>query len=520
MGGKNMPHNFQKFHYLLLACLMAGMADVAEAGSVQFSTYYPAPFGMYDRLRLVPRTGLTPPCDPGTLYINNEAGNQLEVCNAAGNAWAPLSGGPWTQDANGVYVTDITANVGIGTTTPDEELHVHQTVGNVALRLGDFGINDWDLIRSVGNDSIPSGSFALKMNGAAAPILVADTTGKVGIGTTTPANILTIVGDNKDVHLYSYDSSTPSAKADYDILRARGTEASPLPVQNGDGLGSIRFRGMEPNLAFQSAGFPAAQILVDVDGAPGVGIMPTRMTFRTSGTSAGTLDQIRMVINPAGNVGIGATTPTSRLHVNAPQGDAPPGVFLENADMSVDGGVDGTFGLRNTSASGTRKISIGGPGLGTETMTVDVLTDRVGIVTTNPQGGLHILDFSPNGAVAGLLIERNSQSLGRTPRVVLVDTALGAVTAAPAWEIDNNLDQFRIFRQANISTAGPGVLSINNNGNVVIGTTAPGPTYKLEVTGGPIKATGGLIIPTCTIAAGDCPASPVNGQIWLCTDCP
>ena len=50
-------------------------------------------------------------------------------------------------------------------------------------------------------------------------------------------------------------------------------------------------------------------------------------------------------------------------------------------------------------------------------------------------------------------------------------------------------------------------------GNVGIGTTSPG-TNRLEVVGGPIKATGGLIIETRTSD----PASPVAGQIWLRTD--
>jgi len=49
-------------------------------------------------------------------------------------------------------------------------------------------------------------------------------------------------------------------------------------------------------------------------------------------------------------------------------------------------------------------------------------------------------------------------------------------------------------------------------GNVGIGTTSP--SKKLEVVGGPIKATGGLIIETRTSD----PASPETGRMWLRTD--
>lgn len=53
---------------------------------------------------------------------------------------------------------------------------------------------------------------------------------------------------------------------------------------------------------------------------------------------------------------------------------------------------------------------------------------------------------------------------------------------------------------------------IKNAGNVGIGTITP--SKKLEVVGGPIKATGGLIIETRTSAQGD-PISPETGRMWL-----
>ncbi len=52
---------------------------------------------------------------------------------------------------------------------------------------------------------------------------------------------------------------------------------------------------------------------------------------------------------------------------------------------------------------------------------------------------------------------------------------------------------------------------IVENGNVGVGTITP--STKLEVVGGPIKATGGLIIETRTAD----PVSPATGALWLIT---
>jgi hypothetical protein len=65
----------------------------------------------------------------------------------------------------------------------------------------------------------------------------------------------------------------------------------------------------------------------------------------------------------------------------------------------------------------------------------------------------------------------------------MVDTFTGDVETAPAWFIDNFRDQFRIYRQADISTTGPAdqSLLIDNQFRVGIGTDTP--SERLDVNG-------------------------------------
>jgi hypothetical protein len=157
-----------------------------------------------------------------------------------------------------------------------------------------------------------SGMLVVRKAGSTAPTLFANgTTGYVGIGTAAPErslHILTLTTND------GIEVEQVSDSVDEGVLymqKARGTPASKVIVQNGDGLGRINFGGYNGSLQYT----PAAEISVAVDGTPGGVDMPGRIVFST--TLDGTITAVeRMRLNNAGNLGIGTNNPGSRLSVS------------------------------------------------------------------------------------------------------------------------------------------------------------------------------------------------------------
>lgn len=145
--------------------------------------------------------------------------------------------------------------------------------------------------------------------------------------------------------------------------KSRGTNAAPTIVAASDELGSLTWRGWD-GAAYQ----PAAQIRALVDGTPGAGDMPGKLSLLTSADGGVTLTE-RLSISQAGAVtvpgtlGIGAA-PVADLHVQIARagGDADARIGNTSTAASANGArlLMAADGANNTGDVFTRLVSKNG----------------------------------------------------------------------------------------------------------------------------------------------------------------
>jgi len=162
-------------------------SSVFATEQITLTTYYPSPFGAYDRVRLLPRPELTTiPCDLGLMYFRN-SDNRLQVCEqgSTGPEWGPV--GLWKQTGSDIYPKGgPSINVGIGTISPDYKLEVN-------------GNSLFDDRVGIGKDP---DNLALLNVGLGDPVAGLGTEvsalfeGNVGIGELSPQGRLHVTGGN------------------------------------------------------------------------------------------------------------------------------------------------------------------------------------------------------------------------------------------------------------------------------------------------------------------------------------
>jgi hypothetical protein len=231
-------------------------------------------------------------------YISNGAsGSYTYQINTA-------AAGDFTT-ANNVYTISSAGNVGIGTNNPTTKLEVAatNTDGDItALRLYNnrqlsaatkvslqfYADNDQVLLTAGRDAAGTSGNFNIltRKSGTQTSSLYIDSSGNVGIGTTSPAATLDVNGS-----IDATSGTIPTLVATTLLTTGTGTAAAPAIVPTGDTNTGVFF--------------PAADTIA----------------FSKGGTES-------LRINSSSNVSIGTATALSRLHVH---GD----LTLSNATTAV-----------------------------------------------------------------------------------------------------------------------------------------------------------------------------------------
>lgn len=322
------------------------------------------------------------------MYLASTTGNTTSVTNQYGYYVADLIG----TNSWGVYqagsndLNYFGGNVGIGTTSPTTPLEVYGTAtldgtgGGGSLVHTNSGSTIWSIDRGwdgTGYDKMTLASnagIALKYN-STSDGLVLDTSGNVGIGTTSPSHKLTVAGG--DIHVGGIITSTSTTATS--TLPWLTTTNLAVGGKFYDNSGTPGTNGM----VLSSTGTGFAWVSTTTLGLTGTGY------WSQNGTS---------VYYSGGNVGIGTSDPETRLSLGTGTGQKL--LLWSDAVSARHGfGVDMTGGSYETNmfgagGSGVSHLSFGFVDIGdgtTYSESMRLLEDTgLGIGTSSPQGNLHV----------------------------------------------------------------------------------------------------------------------------------
>ncbi|MBL19193.1 MAG: hypothetical protein CMC82_05120, partial [Flavobacteriaceae bacterium] len=353
-------------------------------------------------------------------------------------------------------------NLGLGTTSPAERLHVHESSTSASrIRLSNTdGYLEIGTNNQVSN--LDSETHTFRNETGSSEYMRIDSSGNLLVGTTSSyGDKLNVNGTGHftgNLTLSRQSNNSGSTGLAFEHTRSTTVNGNTI-VQAGDQLGYIAFRGNDGD-QFLDGAF----VISFVDGTPGNNDMPTNLQFWTTADGASSPTE-RMRITSAGNIGLGTTSPARRLSVETSgtsivssfkRSDAA-NAFITFSDSSTTSDAHVGVGAAGDSlffrASNVEQVRINNTGLG--------------IGTTNPQASLH---------AAGNILS--------TGTVQIFPSSAGAASVqmqrqgqGTAWSLaqgNTTTDMFEILRGAS------SYFAVNSSGNVGIGETDPDSTLTVK----------------------------------------